>query len=243
MSVRGWVYPLAMAHPSSDTHTDERLAECSCCGLPRIKPHPRDSDDHRPKQCAPCWEHADSTIQKVKEHREWWGAYRATLVAQIADREAGIERGQQAIQRLTTALADLRRGVIAEVDSDVDHPLHVYLERVAVSEANQKVDAAYRLRDRAMRTVWYMDDRHNEQLNGDCSCGLKASSCRDLRVLLPIVGELRTWESNQVQRMRQGKAHSLPAEHESGPRGGWMPDWKGGRSLAEEIQLSSRRRR
>lgn len=219
----------------------EHLAACSCCGLPRIRRRERDSDDHRPERCGPCGAHADINLQKLKEHRDWWIEHRQLMLAEIEKERSKTAHIVKVAEDLGTALEDLRRGVIADVDSEVDHPLHVYLERAAVVEAKEQVHAAYRTRDQALRTVWHLEEAHHDDRNGRCSCGAALTSCREYQMLLPILPTLQRWEQQQEKRLSEGKPHGLPADHAKGSRRSATTHWEGAPSLRDEISYASQR--
>lgn len=177
-------------------------------------------------------------MQKQSEHRTWWMRHREELLEEIKNERARTDRVTLIAERHATALEDLRHGVIAEIDTDEDHPLHVYLERAAVIEAHNKLQAAYRLRDRVMRAAWHLDELHHDD-RGKCKCGKQLKDCREYRILIPYRTDLGRWEHEQERRMREGKPHALPLDHPKAPKNDrWS--WNGAPSLREEIDRLER---
>jgi hypothetical protein len=88
------------------------------------------------------------------------------------------------------------------------------LETERVREAEKQVDQAYRSRDRLTARLWLIDAKHNDS-DGDgvCTCGLRAQKCDLWMVVEPERAFLYRWEAQQVERAREGRAHSLPPEH------------------------------
>lgn len=209
---------------------------CSCCGLPRIQRRERHADDRRAENCGPCTQHAGSNLQMQSEHRRWWIEHRELLLTEIRDERARTSRMEDVAAGHARALDAMREGTIVDIDTNPDHPLHVYLERAAVLEATSKVTAAYRSRDRALRTIWHLEERHHESTTrGTCSCGTPTRACREHQMLRPVLELLQRWEREQEARMLRGDPHGLPADHPHRPSRADGLSWSGAPSLRDEL--------
>lgn len=83
-----------------------------------------------------------------------------------------------------------------------------------VVDAEGKMRAAYRARDKVMSTIWRLDRLHHEGKSaGVCSCNKRTQQCREFQSLAPMLATLDAWEQKQIDFLARGLEHHLPHEH------------------------------
>jgi len=192
---------------------------CTCCYL-RFAPERFSETDKRPPVCIECQKHVGKADQRDRDHvRDW----HASLQSTQRGYETRLERMRDSLDAVDAELVKTR----LERDQAVDiitteffkHPigeLRDRLESDIVSKEHERVEAAYRLRSRAMVVLWRLDRIHNTvdaKDRGKCKCGTPADKCAELSRLDPITTELDAWEKEQKERLRLGQRYSLPDEH------------------------------
>ncbi|WP_184238076.1 hypothetical protein [Conyzicola lurida] len=190
---------------------------CHCCGVPN-EIYMESATSHQ--VCDPCKRHSTGDWKAVtRTHTEWVVAYysererlnaearqtaRAALVSKQAEVEKLTARFQHAVSTMASQYADAPIG-----------DLQNWVRAAVVSKAGSDRDTAFRTRDAAMRVVWRIDQLHRKKYNRDtaCSCGTKATSCRELKAVEPFADELDRWEDEQLARLSKGRDCGLPKEH------------------------------
>lgn len=193
-----------------------KIIPCLCCGLPR-----NIYMDARTAQqvCDQCKQHHARDLNRVINlHRTWWLAY----TTEAADRFNLVVANYKKAVREKDALATDVQAKLSEltdlVDADYQNApigeLQTWMQSLAVKAAENRVRSAFRTRDAAMAKVWKLDDLHKEgKSRALCFCGKPEAKCKDREELVDIQNNLVRWESQQIERLKNGKEHGLPREH------------------------------
>lgn len=203
-------YPLY--HPVS--------AECLCCHFTYDAEFKSKADQ---VVCPTCARHQGTSPQTL-EHRDRDHSERARRALEdqheVYERRLELMRQQCDAYRaeldvLRDEVDELKSTIAAGIAATPPESVQHWWETEAIREAQAKRDAAYRSRDYAYRSLWYLDDIHHHDEGNDrkCSCGRAATACKELLVLDDIVDGLDRWVKNQIERLEQGKEHGLPRDH------------------------------
>jgi hypothetical protein len=196
------------------------MRECLCCHVEQEFVFKSRSDQI---VCKSCLRHQGDTttkaVQRDFDHVKLWQSELA--IAREGHAEA-IHRLREVIQDQEERIAESRTKV-GDLEAAVregfqNAPLPAverWWKDEQVTAAYQQRDAAYRSRDWLFRALWAIDNLHHpeEKHRDQCSCGLRASSCKILIVLDPVTESLIRWEQAQVERLRKGHPESLPDNH------------------------------
>ena len=201
--------------------------ECRCCRL-QYKTEFASKSEH--VMCNICKGHFGTTQEKSAkrnaDHLNQWESYTRQLRDHLAEQE----------QTLRTEIGQLQddletaRGESNTARSELEHMLREaaegqkltptdgtldWLEGVAIKEAQDLRDAAYRSRDKAFNALLLIGDVHHEDEQNEmrCSCGQKLTDCEVVTALSPLSMALNRWEAHQVERAKRGKRYSLPDDH------------------------------
>ena len=195
-------------------------AECLCCRLGYDATFKSKTDQ---VICPTCCRHQGNSPQEVERRtRDHTEQARQALQAQhdgyerrlaLMKQQCDVYRAE--LERIGGEIDELRDAVAAGIANTPPESVQRWWESEAIRDAQAKRDIAYRARDKAYRSIWYLDriHHHDEQNDRKCSCGKAATGCKDLQVLDEIVEALDRWERNQVERCTQGKEHGLPWDH------------------------------
>lgn len=195
-------------------------AECECCGLGCWFTF-RDRSDS--VVCGGCQRHYGSELKKLQlrdqDHKSVWISelrvrdekIREELVAasgryEALEAETGKVRAEN--DQLRSALAT---GFSNAMPADVER----ILQDDEVQTSLEQRNAAYRSRDHAYRSIWKLDQLHHASTRApeDCSCGRRATSCREYQALEVVREALNQWEKAQIERAQHGRQNGLPREH------------------------------
>src|SRR5690606_9019978 len=139
------------------------------------------SDDKRPNHCVPC---RDTAHQAFATNRD--EDHRSRWAAHHK------------------AIVEHLEGIITDLREKLADP------EALVREANERADAAYRSRDRAIRSLSYVEERHHSADAKMCVCGTTKEKCTEFQATYVVADLIRTWEARNRDRMRQDKDHQLP---------------------------------
>jgi len=190
---------------------------CGCCQLK----YPGDIREGHPNRvCRNCMKHLgqDSSFAGRDHTRLAAALVEETHRLINTERTAHSEATTQLSARLDAfALQnrDLRTAIRDGLGSMPAETMSAYFETDAVAEAVEKRDAAYRARGYTMATLWLIDRDHHatSERNTRCSCGNSTCNIAKIMVDADEVRPLRKWETQQIERLRSGRPHSLPSEH------------------------------
>lgn len=169
--------------------------------------------------CDPCKQHNSRDLQQnINLHRQWWLEYTSEAVHRHNSLVSGLRRQVQDAQGtaadLEGKLADLNAVVIRDYRDAPLGDLQTWIQSEAVKAAESRVRGAYKSRDYMMASIWRLDQLHkNGRTRGTCACGKPEGKCPDRAALTPVLNALTTWENRELDRLKVGKDHGLPAEH------------------------------
>ncbi|WP_069166717.1 hypothetical protein [Nocardia altamirensis] len=160
---------------------------------------------------------AKATLRDSDHIGMWEGA----LKVAECDHQSQLDARQAEIHSLSEQLAtqrrlveDLRYSYKNERGLEAES-VRRWLDDARVFEAEEKRDAAFRSRDRAMAHLWMINELHHaigiDELK--CSCGRRTNGCREWQAMARIVGPLYSWEQKQKERQAAGLPHGLPDEY------------------------------
>lgn len=190
---------------------------CTCCYL-RYAPERFSLTDKRPQVCTECAKHTGRAELRDREHLQAWRAEYGQMRQTLEGRIQNMHKARESVEsELAATRQDLAQAVSAAADNYFSAPIGALrnaIETDVVLEEKRRMDAAYRQRDRAMATIWKIDQLHNALGGrGNCKCGLPNDRCLVLKALAPFTDELDRWEDTQKTRLREGQDHGLPREH------------------------------
>ena len=207
-------------HPSV---TDSASHNCDLC---RAHIHnPRNAlADHRKLAKAMAKSHRDeiASFRRHTEHKLL--EMRRQVDHAKAEAARALQERDEAVKALTEGFEDGASEMLLTLARDV-----------TLRDLEAKKRSAYRGRDRAMAAVWRIDEIHNARLGGKCACGKVLRTCREYQALAFFRDAFYEWERRQIELMKAGKRHGLPANHPESRKlssGGW--NWRGAPSTAPD---------
>ena len=194
------------------------MAQCFCCQSLQPFNFASASDQ---VVCAFCVHHVGSekAERRDKDHLRLWvglfgaeqGMHRSYVAATNATR---VER-DATITDLTAQVAQLVAVVAGQFAAAPSTGVRQLLENELVKRAERKTELAYRQIDWAMAVIWRVGMLHHDDDTspGGCSCGRPRATCAEARAIDPVRTAMNDWEKKNVQLLRDGKRHGLPADH------------------------------
>jgi len=146
----------------------------------------------------------------VELHAELWEAHAGAVAAAAL----AAEESRATIAGLRAQVGELTEAIASEFTRAPAAGVRDALGSELLSRAERRSELLYRRLDRVMAALWRVDLLHHDA--GDtagCSCGAPAASCAEARAIGGERQELRAWESRNLQLLRDGKRHALPADH------------------------------
>ena len=147
--------------------------------------------DHRQLALALTNQHA-ADIAKARESQEW----RAQTVEDL------LKEKRELVQAIATDYSEKPRPALTSL---IQHAVN--------ADISKRADDSYRVRDRAMAAVGRVFDVHHETLTDKCDCGKPVATCREYQRVAFFRDSYEHWERRQIELMKAGKHHGLPADH------------------------------
>jgi hypothetical protein len=154
---------------------------------------------------------------------------------------AGVRSGIASRDEAAESAKAERDQLVAAIATDfVDSPGERLLSLISTSviqDLREKETQAYRTRDRAMAALWQVSEYHRPTLTEKCECGLALSGCREYNALEFIWETYDRWMRREIERMKAGQSHGVPADHPVAQR--YFTDWfhwKGARATQPDKQ-------
>lgn len=203
-----------MTH-SHPLHVDVE-AQCLCCRS--MQPF-RFASATDQVVCPFCAKHlgSDKSERRDRDHVELWlelytelqdAHAHAVSAAQVAAAQA-----EATISELRVELAQLTEAIASGFES-APAGVRDALGSEVLTRSERRTELLYRRLDRLMAAVWRIDAVHHDGDGpGRCSCGRALTSCPESRAIDGERQDLRTWEAKNLQLLREGARHALPAEH------------------------------
>lgn len=177
--------------------------------------------------CPACVRHQGSTtakaIQRDTDHVALWHSELAIAVDDHTTREAAFAAQLAAVradhakqvQQLRVEINDLQAVLRTGLDGAPPPTVERWWVSEQLADADESARHAYRSRDHAYRTLWFVVRLHHDDDNRDrhCSCGKRTAQCHEFKAIANIVPTLRRWEEKQIERLRDDLDHGLPDEH------------------------------
>ena len=189
--------------------------QCLCCGPPRSIY----MDSQSAQQvCDPCKEHHARNLQRnIDLHRTWWIEYTTEAVRRpnslVSGLRAEVDAGKLNINARDTRIAELTSLISDDYANAPLGDLQTWMRSEIVRRAEARAMSAYRSRDKLMVALWNLDHLHSGGKAGVCKCVKAEGKCRDLAALATVQPALVSWETGEVERLKNGRDHGLPAEH------------------------------
>jgi hypothetical protein len=187
----------------------------------------RSNSDHL--ICRGCQRHQGATRHSLelrdRDHLDLWqSALKVEQEDRVEERHAAqlaAEQQNQRLAQLSAEVLDLQGAVKDGLKAQPVASVERWLQNEAVSAATAERDRSYRSRDHALSVLLQLDWLHREhdERDGFCSCGKRATQCKEWQIIEEIRPFLHTWEERQVERARQGLDHGLSVDHPEARRG------------------------
>lgn len=205
-----------LTHPY-ELHVD-LLAPCFCCQARQPFKFTSASDQ---VVCSFCVRHlgTEKAERRDADHLRMWTelfndeqdmhrAYVETTKATMAERDARIVE-------LTTTIEQLAALVAGQFDATPNAGVRGLLENDLIKRAERKTELGSRQIDWAMAVIWRIGTLHRDDDGhpGHCVCGRPLAVCAEGRAIDPVRTAMNAWETKNVQLLRDGKRHGLPADH------------------------------
>lgn len=177
---------------------------CACCNLPKTI----FMDSPTAQQvCNDCKAHHGRDYQWIDRlHVSWWRKF-------AFERESLLRSKVAELKKLRSELDDLTASALDAYATAPDGRWQ-WLQNDLVRDAENRRDAAYRARDRALSALMSLDILHNDRRKaGWCSCGKSAKVCHEYGLITSVDKLLTQWETRQLDRLHDGKDHWLPDSH------------------------------
>lgn len=129
----------------------------------------------------------------------------AVLIRLEGAAEAAARQARSDIETLQAELA-------AEKEARPERIIERWVNQGEIDEARDRANGAYRSRDRAWSGLCALRLMHRDTLDGDCACGKKVGKCEEHAIAAQSAG-LKSWENEQVERLRDRQSHHLPSQH------------------------------
>ncbi len=181
---------------------------CECCGLTPVTPSVSNPSRH----CKPCDAHFYSLDNLRTDHKKLAAALIDKHEKELARERDAVERGKGTLESLRAELDAIVKATGTDLASASEDALEA-LRGQAIFALQDEVRKAYYARNRAMDAVWTIDERHHAVMGEKCSCGLPLRACKEYRGLEFFRDEYQRWERKQIELMKAGKDHGLPANH------------------------------
>ena len=195
-------------------------AECLCCRVEQDFTFTSSSDQ---VVCKSCTRHQGQTTVKANQRdTDHVGLWKSELELAKINRREDIARLQEAIAHRDQQLrerrkeiSDLQAVVRAGVESAPSPMVERWYTDEKVVEALQLRDAAYRSRDRAYRSLWWLARLHREDdaRDGYCVCRRTVRGCKEWQAVAGAFPALNKWERDQIDRLHSGQPDGLPDDH------------------------------
>ena len=208
---------------------------CECCSLVAV--HVSVSmPSHICKYCSP---HVATLATLKLDHRRIADAFRAMHQKEVEVKVGDQQKSKATIEGLRSELDELINSVANDFADASENLLGVIRHATSV-ETEARIRDAYYARNRAMNALWVFDERHHAVLKEKCSCGLELRKCAEFLAFDFFRKEYQRWENKQIELMKAGKQHGLPANHNEARKVN-VPSWRW--SGMPAIGLEERRRR
>ena len=185
---------------------------CGCCGRSwDVAPRPIRTAGNSaglpgggPSICADCLRHMGSdgptAVRRDRQHVDLWADTATALLAERdADHAVEVAALHAEIASRDRLLAERPERVVVQ-----------NLDRQTVYEAEAEAERAFRSRDHAYRVLVEIRLLHRETTGGGCRCGRTGCPVSEI---LDDFRALERWEAKQIDRLKQGLPHDLPAGH------------------------------
>lgn len=199
-------------------------AQCACC---RRMEWFKFKSRHDQVVCPACIRHLGDQPSRVKvrdiEHTKWWvedvtelkESHRAVVAAADDRRKREVGSLEAKVSALNEQVSDLEGAMLRELESRPVESIALWFEQTKIAEADERTTRARGYIKHLYRVLWHVAEAHHVA-DGDrdsCSCGLGCDDCQTLAALNPIQSSLNKWEIDELQRMKDGRQHSLPHDH------------------------------
>jgi hypothetical protein len=211
-----------MAH-QYPLHTEVQVP-CWCCRRPEWFTFKSGSDQ---VVCPACLRHLGDGPSRARQrdldHVKWWEqemkAARERRKEALQGAELRRQREVAVLEEEVTGLreqvADFQGALLRDLESRPVESVAVWFEQTKIAEADERTERARGLISHLFRVLWHVEAAHHvDKHHGErCTCGLKVEQCHTYKAMEPVLGKLYDWENVQVERIKKGLTHALPADH------------------------------
>lgn len=194
------------------------LAQCFCCRS--LQPF----TFHSPTDqvvCRLCLHHlgSDKAERRDSDHVALWvGLFaeeRANYQHFVAAAAEAATASDGARAKLAAQVAELTNTVAGQFVGAPSGEVRDILSSEIIARAERNTQLANRRTDRAMGALWRIGVMHrdDESTPGRCVCGRTTASCAEGLAIETERQELAAWERKNLDLLRAGERHGLPAEH------------------------------
>lgn len=209
-----------MPHPYP-LHTDVS-APCYCCRAVQPFRFLSASDQ---VVCTFCAKHqgSDKAERRDTEHVTMWLA----LFAEERDAYQQFVASTRLLEAENVELIALLKSQVSELSGAIADDFATVpasgarsvLENEVIRRAERNTELAHRRNDRAMAAIWLVASLHRDDTAKPvwCICGRPTSRCPEGLAIDSERQDLAAWEARNLELLRTGQRHGLPANHPAIP--------------------------
>lgn len=190
---------------------------CLCCNFDRV-PSVVSHTEKPPQVCPNCSKHFGDWEKRDRAHVEEWRKFLDRTVdghaVRLSTAQEQIAKLEQQVRERDTRIEEFVASALEDYSTRPIGDLQQFLQSEVVRDAERKRESAFRVRGRAMRAIWHLDELHRGAGDGKmCECGRPTRECKEFAAVEPVREELYEWERRQIERVKAGKMHELPDRH------------------------------